>query len=168
MAKRCGRCGTTNLKFVRTEGSEDIYACRHGAKCGRETRFEHSEGVADAGSQPPKQAATVPAAPSEQSIPAESLHLYKCRLCFDYTLTIQIDEGEVQPTIDCRARGFFECPGAAERIPMAMWPKDAPTEPGWEWVRLDDPDRMASDENAAVAFAVRHMPLTLKARIATA
>lgn len=174
MPKRCNRCGTTNLTFVRTEGAEDVFACRRGAECGRETRFENSGGVTDAGAHSPKQADAVPATPPDQPIPAESLaeqlfgeelHLFKCRHCRGYTVTIQLHPGNVPYMLDCRAQGFFGCKGVADRI-LGDWPKDAPNEPRWEWVNLRVGERLTSDENAAVATAIKHAPLTLQARSA--
>lgn len=163
MTRRCERCGTTNLKFVRSEDGADIYGCKRGAKCGRETRFEHSEGVTDAGAHLPPQTDAVPVAPSDQPIPPESLRLYRCRLCLGFTVTVQLHDGEILESIDCRAKGFFGCPGAAPRVEGA-WPTGAPTKPAWEWVRLYDLDRIPSDENAIVAQAMKLMPLTLRAR----
>ena len=90
------------------------------------------------------------------------LHLYRCSTCSGYTLTRQLHAGSLPETTDCRAHGFYGCPGTALLV-RGEWPADAPKSPRWEWVNLRKGRSIPSDENAAVAFAVSVAPLTLQA-----
>lgn len=89
-----------------------------------------------------------------------AIHVYRCRLCGELTVTVQLHAGDVLDSISCRARGFAQCRGAADLIETPANVGD----PRWEWVnvRAGELERMPADENHFVREAISRAPLILQ------
>ena len=61
---------------------------------------------------------------------------YRCPVCGQHTITVEVDPGVTPATLGCRTTPG--CPGRAVSLWYPdPWPADVPATPGWEWYRPD-------------------------------